>query len=74
MSSELTALMRHNTWQLVPPLNDCNIVGCKWVFLIKRYADGSVDRFKARLVAKGFNPVVKPVTIRTVLTLAIMQS
>ncbi|RVW75899.1 putative mitochondrial protein [Vitis vinifera] len=71
--SELTALMRHNTWQLVPPLNDCNIVGCKWVFLIKRYADGSVDRFKARLVAKGFNPVVKPVTIRTVLTLAVMQ-
>ncbi|RVW31518.1 Retrovirus-related Pol polyprotein from transposon RE2 [Vitis vinifera] len=52
---------------------------------IKRHPDGSVDRFKARLVAKGFNqrprldyketfsPIVKPVTIRTVLTLAIMQ-
>ena len=85
MSSELTALMHHNTWQLVPPPNDCNIVGCKWVFQIKRHPDGSVDRFKARLVAKGFNqrprldyketfsPIVKPVTIRTVLTLAIMQ-
>ncbi|RVW31554.1 putative mitochondrial protein [Vitis vinifera] len=55
MSSELTALMHHNTWQLVPPPNDCNIVGCKWVFQIKRHPDGSVDRFKARLVAKGFN-------------------
>ena len=86
MSSKLTALMRHNTWQLVPPPNDCNIVGCKWVFRIKRHADGSVDRFKARLVAKGFNqrprldyketfsPVLKPVKLRTVLTLAIMQS
>ena len=85
MSSELTALMRHNTWQLVPLPNDCNIVGCKWVFQIKRHADGSVDRFKIRLVAKGFNqrlgldyketfnPIVKLVTIRTVLTLVVMQ-
>jgi len=55
MSSELTALMHHNTWQLVPPPTDCNIVGCKWVFRVKRHANGSVNRFKARLVAKGFN-------------------
>ena len=85
MSSELTTLMHHNTWQLVPLPNDCNIGGCKWVFQIKRHADGFVDRFKARLMAKGFNqrpeldyketfsPVVKLVTIRTVLTLTIMQ-
>ena len=85
MSSELTALMQHNTWQLVPPPPNCNVVGCKWVFRIKRHVDGSVDRFKARLVAKGFNQrpgldytetfslVVKPVTIRIVLTLAVMN-
>ena len=85
MSSELTALMCYNTWQLVPPPPDCNIIGCKWVFRVKRHANGPVDRFKARLVAKGFNqrpgldyketfsPVVKSVTIRTVLTIAMMQ-
>ena len=55
MSNELTALMQHGTWDLVLPLSNCKPVGCKWVFRVKRKADGSVDRFKARLVAKGYN-------------------
>jgi hypothetical protein len=52
------------------------------VFRVKRNADGTIDRFKVRLVTKGFNqrpgldyketfsPVVKQVTIRSVLTIA----
>ncbi|CAI7773116.1 unnamed protein product, partial [Closterium sp. NIES-53] len=51
----------------------------KWVFKVKSGANGALERFKSRLVAKGFQqkekvdfgeifaPVVKPVTLRTVL-------
>ena len=85
MSDELIALMRHGTWDLVFPAKNCNSVGCKCIFRVKRNSDGSVDHFKVRLVAKGFNqrerldyketfsPVVKPATIRIVLIVAVMQ-
>lgn len=55
MSDEISALLRNGTWILVPHSPTMNIVGCKWVYLIKRKFDGSIDRFKARLVAKGFH-------------------
>ena len=53
------------------------------MFRIKRHADGSIERYKAHLMAKGFHqqpgidydetysPVIKPTTVRTVLSLAI---
>jgi hypothetical protein len=47
MEAEYDALIRNKTWQLVPPQKVRNIIGCKWVFMIKRKFDGSADRYNA---------------------------
>jgi hypothetical protein len=77
--------MRNSTWHLVPLQQGRNVIDCKWVFKVKHKVDGSLDRYKAHLVVKGFkqrlgidyddifSPVVKPVTIRLVLFIAVLQ-
>jgi hypothetical protein len=55
MNEEFDALLKNGTWSLVSPSPNMNIVGCKWVFRIKRKANGTIERYKAHLVAKGFH-------------------
>lgn len=83
MDAEYDALIKKKTWHLVPPKKGCNIIGCKWVWKIKRKANGTIDKYKGRLVAKEykqrygidyedtFSPVVKAATIRLVLSIAV---
>ncbi|KAG8477612.1 hypothetical protein CXB51_030157 [Gossypium anomalum] len=85
VNSELQALLKNNTWTLSTLPANRRVVGCKWLFKVKRKADGTVDRYKARLVAKGFSqhagfdfrdtfsPVVRAATIRVVLALVIIK-
>ena len=67
----------------MPHPSGANVVIRKCIFKQKLKADGSSDRYKTRWVLRGFtqrprvdynetfSPVVKPTTIRTVLTLAL---
>ncbi|KAF7838980.1 Retrovirus-related Pol polyprotein from transposon RE1 [Senna tora] len=83
MEEEFRALQRNNTWILVPPVSSRKVIDCRWVLKTKLKPDGSLLKYKARLVAKGFqqapgldygetfSPVVKPITIRVVLTAAV---
>jgi hypothetical protein len=43
MDSEHQALLRNKMWHLVPHPKGKNIIGCKWVYKVKRKADGSID-------------------------------
>jgi histone deacetylase 1/2 len=54
MIEEIKALHGNHTWSLVPLHPSMNVVGSRWVYKIKRHADGRIDRYKARLVARGF--------------------
>ncbi|KAG8480505.1 hypothetical protein CXB51_024634 [Gossypium anomalum] len=83
--AEYDALIHNSTWDLVPLHPSRKVIGCKWLFKIKRNLDGTIARQKARLVAKGcsqvpgcdfketFSPVVKPVTICVILFVAVSR-
>ena len=80
LNDEYRALIANGTWTLTSLPPSANIVGCKWIFKHKFNVDGSFQIHKAQLVAKGYNqyegldysanlsPIVKPITIRVVLT------
>ena len=86
MDDEYSTLMRNNTWTLVPLPAGRTPIGSKWVFWVKYLPDGFIDKYKARLVARGFNqragfdygetfsPVVKPTSIRIVLSITLFKA
>ncbi|GKE58145.1 ribonuclease H-like domain-containing protein, partial [Tanacetum coccineum] len=59
---EYNALIKNNTWTLVPHLPDTNIVHCMWLFCHKYLEGINVD--------DTFSPIIKPGMIQMVLSLA----
>lgn len=84
MNDEMDSLLSNHTWELANLPKGKKALHNKWVYRIKEEPDGS-KRYKARLVVKGFqqkegvdyteifSPVVKMVTIRTVLGLVAQE-
>ena len=82
---EFVSLIENGTFQPVRLPTDRKAIGCRWVFKLKRKADGSVDRYKARLVAKGYSqrpglefsevfaPTAKWAALRAILALSALE-
>lgn len=82
MKVEYEALMKNETWDLVPYPNEKNVIGNKWIYKVKFNSIEDIEKYKARLMAKDFaqkygfdceetfDPIEKMPTIRIILALS----
>jgi hypothetical protein len=47
MNDEINAIIRNQTWDLMPKPKEVKLITSKWVYKVKQKADDSVDRYKA---------------------------
>jgi hypothetical protein len=83
MCEEIQILHSNNTWSLVPFHLLMNVVGSRWVYMIKCHVDGIIERYKTCLVARGFtqqegidfsetfNPIINQVIVILVFSIAV---
>lgn len=86
MGDEYNAQIRNHTFELVPSQTTQNVITTIWIHTLKYNSDGILNRYKSRWVAQGdkqefgvdyadtFSPVVKSLTIRLILQLAVSNS
>jgi hypothetical protein len=84
MKEEMDYLVNNHTWDLVKLLVGKRALHNKWVYKLKE-EDGGIKLYKAGLVVKGFaqkkgidldeifSPIVKMTSIRTILSLKVVE-
>lgn len=82
MVTEMNSIQSNKTWELSTLPTGHRAIGLKWVFKVKKDAEGNIVKYKARLVAKGyvqregvdfdevFAPVARMETVRLLIALA----
>jgi hypothetical protein len=86
MEEEFATLITNNTYDLVPWPTGSNVITNKWIVKHKFNSNDTLEWYKAHWILHGFtespgvdynktfNPVVKSVTVRMVLSLAVSHS
>lgn len=77
MNEEIEVIINRGVWKLVPKPENGKVIGCRWVYGVKRNEEGEIVKYKARLVAQGFrqrkgidyNEVFSPVVNFTIIRL-----
>lgn len=82
MMEEYQSILKNDVWDIVPRPEGKSIVSSKWIYKIKHFAEGSIEKYKARFVARGFSqkegidydetfaPIARYTSIRTIISLA----
>jgi hypothetical protein len=55
MHAEHASLVERGVFQATSLPPNAHTISCMWIFSLKTWKDGTIERCKARLVAKGFS-------------------
>ena len=86
MKKEIDSLVTKKVWVITDkPQDGRKLIGCRWVFALKKKANGEIERYKARLVAQGYSqeegidyddiysPVIRQATLRYILSFCLAE-
>ena len=74
MATKIAMLKAREVFEVVLRPEGQNVVGSKWVYVIKQKGDGRLERQKARTVAKGFTQVIGEDYEETYASVAYLES
>ena len=57
MVEEYDSIVRNSAWEIVPRPVGKSIVGSRWIYKVKKAANGSVEKYKARFFSWGFSQI-----------------